>query len=44
MFPVVKLAAIPSNLISIRCSNITPNSIIINREEEWKVKKVPDSY
>ena len=34
MFPVVKLAAIPNNPIFRRCSNITPNSIIINREEE----------
>ena len=44
IFPVVKLTTAPNNLIPKRYSTITPDSIIIDREEEWKIKKILNSY
>ena len=44
VFYVVKLTPAPEDSISGRCSSLPLDSIIINREEEWEIKKVLDSH
>ena len=38
VFHIVKLTTISKNPISRRYSKLSPDSVIINREEEWEVE------
>ena len=44
VFLVIKLAATSGNLITRRYSSTPLNLAIIDREEEWEVKKILDSH
>jgi len=44
VFNVVKLTIISKDLIFERCSDPLSNPIFIDSQEEWKVKKILNSY
>ena len=44
VFLIVKFITTPTNPIFRRYFSPPPNSVIINRKEEWKIKKILNSY
>ena len=44
VFLIVKFITTPTNPIFRRYFSPPPNSVIINRKEEWEIKKILNSY